>query len=296
MPKGFSSDSRAALVYLTVSAAVWGGVFHVIRYPLAEAPPFVMLAARFSVSSLILLPYLLIGKQYRLIFRRGVIGEVILLSIVGICGYNIFFTYGMSMTEPATGSLIIAANPVMTTLLSRIWKGEKISAVRWVGVCCAFAGLVYIVASGDLRNLTELKLAPGNLILLGAPFVWAIYSIRSKSLLSQMPTSVFTAAVIIFSLPIQVGMGIYQFENWHWFYQLKFWLPVFYLGVLATCVAYIFWNKGVTLIGAARSSIFMNLIPVTSIGIAALLGQNLYLYHFVGGAVVVLGVFLATRN
>lgn len=285
-----------AYVYLICSTLLWGGVFHVIKYPLAVAPPFVLLIARFSLTGILLLPFLLRNQNYGLILQPGVLREIVILSIIGICGYNILFTYGMGMTDPATGSLIIAANPVMTTLIARIWKKEPVSPLRWVGIVLAFAGLAFIVFEGKLMNALNLKLGPGNLILLGAPLMWAIYSVRSRDVLARVPSTVFTAAIILLSLPPQGAMAIYQFDGWRWASNTGFWLGIAYLGILATGVSYLLWNEGVRLIGAARSSIFVNLIPVTALLIAMLLGQPLYMHHYLGGSIVVLGVILATRK
>ena len=285
-----------AYVYLIISTLLWGGVFHVIKYPLAVAPPFVLLITRFTLTGILLLPFLLRKQNYRLILQDGVLREIIILSIIGICGYNILFTYGMGMTEPATGSLIIAANPVMTTLIARVWKKEAVSPLRWFGIVLAFAGLAFIVFEGKLVNALNLKLGPGNLILLGAPFMWAIYSVRSRDVLARVPATVFTAAIILLSLPLQGAMAIYQFDSWGWASNTGFWLGIAYLGILATGVSYLLWNEGVRLIGAARSSVFVNLIPVTALLIAMLLGQPLYMHHYLGGLIVVLGVILATRK
>ena len=285
-----------AVGYLTISALLWGGVFHVIKIPLAQAPPFVVLFARFGLSALVLSPYLLNRGHYRLIWRRENLSEIVLLSLTGVCLYNAFFTYGMKLTEPATGSLIIAANPVMTTLLARFWKNEQVSPIRWLGIAFAFVGLAVIVLEGSLNNLRRLQIAPGNLILLVAPFLWAAYSIRSRDLLSRMPAGVFTAAVVAFSLPPQLAAAVLQFDGWQWGSNTNYWLSIAYLGVLSTGVAYMFWNRGVSLIGAARSSIFVNLIPVTALLISVVLGQGLLPFHLAGGAVVVAGVFLATRK
>jgi len=285
-----------AYVYLIISTLLWGGVFHVIKYPLAVAPPFVLLITRFTLTGILLLPFLLRKQNYRLILQDGVLREIIILSIIGICGYNILFTYGMGLTEPATGSLIIAANPVMTTLIARVWKKEAVSPLRWFGIVLAFAGLAFIVFEGKLVNALNLKLGPGNLILLGAPFMWAIYSVRSRDVLARVPATVFTAAIILLSLPLQGAMAIYQFDSWGWASNTGFWLGIAYLGILATGVSYLLWNEGVRLIGAARSSVFVNLIPVTALLIALLLGQPLYMHHYIGGLIVVLGVILATRK
>lgn len=292
----FASDRGKAFGLLVVTCLLWGGVFHVIKIALFEAPPFVVLVCRFTLTALVLLPYLIQNQNYRLVLRRENFGEIVLLSMIGVCGYNVFFTYGMQLTEPATGSLIIAANPAITTFLSRIWKKEHVTWIRWSGIGLAFVGLLFIVFQGQLGNLIGLRLGPGNLLLLAAPLVWAVYSIRSRAILNRIPATAFTAAIMLFSLPPQIGMAAYQLENWQWAARPAFWLAIAYLGILATGVAYLFWNKGVHLIGAARSSIFVNLIPVTALLIAFLLGQDLKSHHLIGGTIVVLGVILATRK
>ncbi len=287
--------SRAWLL-LVVSAVLWGGVFHVIKYPLSVAPPFVVISVRFTLTVLLLSPWLLVRHNYRVAFSRENLGPMIFLALVGICGYNTFFTYGMALSEPATGSLIIAANPAMTTFIARLWKKEAVSPTRWVGILLAFFGLVFIVFEGSLANLGKLKLGAGNLVLIGAPFVWAIYSIKSREILQRMPTTVFTPAVLLLSLPPQILVAAIQFDGFGWAAEPKFWWPVLFLGVMATGVAYLCWNKGVEIVGAARGSVFMNLIPVTAIFLSWLIGHPLQHFHFLGGCIVVLGVVLATRR
>lgn len=285
-----------AYALLVLSAVLWGGVFHVIRYPLAVAPPFVLLTVRFALTAVLLLPWLLRNGAASQAFSSGNFRDILLLSLVGICGYNTFFTYGMELTEPATGALIIAANPAMTTLVSRLWKRETVSGPRWLGIAVAFCGLAWIVFKGNFANLLALKLGPGNLVLLGAPFVWAIYSIQSRVVLQRMPTTTFTAAIVLLSLPPQAALAAWQITDFSWATKVDFWLPVVYLGIFATGVAYLCWNKGVELIGAARSSVFVNLIPVTTLLISLALGHPLQGYHYLGGIIVVLGVVLATRK
>lgn len=285
-----------AWLLLIVSAVLWGGVFHVIKYPLSVAPPFVVIFVRFALTVLLLLPWLFARRNYRIAFSRENLGDMIFLALVGICAYNTFFTYGMALSEPATGSLIIAANPAMTTFISRLWKKEIISPIRWVGIALAFFGLVFIVFEGSVANLGRLQLGAGNLVLLGAPFVWAIYSIKSREVLQRVPTMVFTPAVLLLSLPLQGLVAAVQLEGFAWAGEAKFWWPVLFLGVMATGVAYLCWNKGVELLGAARGSVFINLIPVTALLISLLLGRPLYAYHYLGGLIVVLGVILATRK
>jgi len=285
-----------AWLLLIVSAVLWGGVFHVIKYPLSVAPPFVVISVRFTLTVILLSPWLIVHRNYRIAFSRENLTSMIFLALVGICAYNTFFTYGMALSEPATGSLIIAANPAMTTFIAGLWKKEKISAGRWAGILLAFLGLVFIVFEGSLANLGRLQLGPGNLVLVGAPFVWAIYSIKSREVLQRMPTTIFTPAVLLLSLPVQIAAATLQFDGFGWATEAKFWWPVLFLGVMATGVAYLCWNKGVELIGAARGSVFMNLIPVTAIVISWLLGHPLQAFHFIGGCIVVLGVILASRK
>lgn len=285
-----------AWLLLIASAVLWGGVFHVIKYPLSVAPPFVVIFVRFALTVLLLVPWLLARRNYRIAFSRENLGDMIFLALVGICAYNTFFTYGMALSEPATGSLIIAANPAMTTFISRLWKKESVSRIRWLGIALAFFGLVFIVFEGSLANFGRLQLGAGNLVLLGAPFVWAIYSIKSREVLQRVPTMVFTPAVLLLSLPLQGLVAALQFDGFAWAGEAKFWWPVLFLGIMATGVAYLCWNKGIELLGAARGSVFINLIPVTAMAISWLLGHQLLAFHFIGGSIVVLGVILASRK
>jgi len=79
-------------------------------------------------------------------------------------------------------------------------------------------------------------------------------------------------------------------------HQSMYWLWAIGIGSFGTALAYFFFNKGVSMIGPDRASMFLNLVPLTAVLIGIILGQTLYLYHVISGVVILSGVYIAQRT
>lgn len=282
----------------------WGGTFVAAKWAVQEAPPFHAASYRFAIATFTL--FSLVAWQT---WGRDGNGKfpvprgskewlrLFLLGLTGIFLYNAIFFTGLKWTTAANGSLIVAINPMVTALLSALWLKETIRPIQGVGFALSFLGVITVISKGSWEALQQLSFNPGDLLLLGAPLSWAIYSILGKKVLGSFSPLVATAYAALFGALLLIpaaglervyGLGGADFS---WIG----WLAILQLALLGTVMGFVWWYEGVKVIGAGRTSVFVNLVPVFGTLLAALfLGESILWPQMLGGMMVVGGVYLGT--
>jgi len=174
--------------------------------------------------------------------------------------------------------------------------GDRISRQQAVGIAVSLIGAVVLIAQGDLQHITSLHLNRGDVLMLVAVLLWAIYSIllrrrpRTMSQLTLLGSTVIAGLLII--VPIFVWrmtlgeVGTYSLMNL---------LGIIYIGLFASVLAFLFWNRGVAEIGPNQAGLFLHLMPVFGAILSTLfLGESLAAYHLIGAALVFTGIALTT--
>lgn len=280
--------SRFVLAPLALATILWGANFNLAKRVLAEMPALDAAAARFDIAAVIMLAICLARGERIPAWRhlRVYAG----LGSVGIAAFNLLFFCGMRSTSAVNGALIMGANPLLTALLAHFVAGASLRPRQWLAMPIALAGVAFTVVGGS----TELHVAHGDLLMIGGSLCWAIYNVfvglhlpRDVSGLANT-TGVMTAgALVLTGVALAAGAPL----------QLPHAGALSALLVMSlggSVLAYLFWNAGVSRIGAARAAVFMNLVPVSSMAIAALEGQAPTGTQVLGGAVVIGALLMAS--
>jgi len=287
---------------LVLTTFFWGGTFVAARFAVHEVPPFFAAGCRFAIAAAVLLA--LVAWQAR---KKGEafplprsLSEVLAVSSLGLTGifcYNAFFFSGLRLTGAANGSLIVAINPLLTAVLSAWWLRERIRPLQAVGLSISLVGVGVIVSRGDLSVFHTLTFNRGDLLLLGAPLSWAVYSVLGKRAMGTFSPLVATAYAALSGVLLLIpaaalealsGAGPYRFS-------ILWWLAILQLALLGTVVGFVWWYEGIKALGASRAALFVNLVPVFGTLLAALmLGERLGWPQLWGGMLVIAGVFGGT--
>lgn len=287
---------------LLLTTFFWGGTFVAARFVMREAAPFFAASCRFLIASAVLM--FLVARQSK---RSGVtfpfprnIRELAILSSLGASGifcYNALFFSGLKLTGAANGSLIVAINPLLTAVLSAWWLKEKIRAIQMLGLLCSLIGVGIIITHGDISVLSRLSFNRGDLLLLGAPVSWAAYSILGKKAMNTFTPLVATAYASLTGAIMLIPVAIFEAFNGaipKVFTPLA-WLAILQLALLGTVVGFVWWYEGVKIMGASRTALFVNLVPLFGTLLAALiLGERLDVAQLWGALLVIAGVFAGT--
>lgn len=288
------SKEIMAYFYVLGTVMLWGGNYVAVRFLVQEMSPLLVVTVRTILSALILLlvHYLSKGKNPAV----NEMGTFAFLGLVGVFGFNFFQYSGLKHTTAMNGSLINAATPIIIMILSRFIINERISKVQILGAAISFFGVAWVITKGSWALFTSLKLNRGDLMLFVGAACWAVYTIYAKKPTLKYSAASVTAFASLFAAVYFTPVGMVQYHtnpidtiSWEQITVFAYVIPVAVFGLVA-------WNKGVSIIGPSRASIFMNLMPLFTLGFAILLlGEGISLYQLIGGIFVLLGVYLTSN-
>ena len=290
------------LVYakLVLVTLFWGGTFiagriaaHALTVMSAETQSFGVACVR-----LLRVAWKMACGQPR---RSGKqVGATAALGLTGIFLYNLCF-FGALGTMPAgRAALFIALNPIVTALAAAALLRERLHAAKWIGIAVAFAGAAIVITRGDpwtaVHDLRA-SLGTGELLMLCAISSWAAYTLIGRAALKGLsPIAATTYAALWGLLFLALGAGPdLASQDWSaigW----QVWASLLYLGAFGTVLGFIWYYEGVKAIGASRTAVFNNLVPVFGVSLAALLlGEQVLASMVAGGVLVAAGVTLTNR-
>ncbi len=282
------------LIYLfvTLSALFWGANFVLAIPILADLPPLWAAAFRFLLGALIMLVVAAWQKQPMLTLLKRHAGIYLLLGGIGIVGFNVLFFYALQSTSADNGALIMATNPLLTTLLASAFLGERPSLRHLLALPVALAGVAVVIAQGDMQRLLALHFALGDWLMLLADLAWAMFNVLNRQYMPKdnafgnnawMLTAggLLLTIIAMFSGAHPAAMGAHA----------SIAMAVMVVG--GTVLAYLFWSIGIARLGASRAAIFLNLIPVFAMLTGAMLGEYPTAAQFTGGVIVLAGVLIS---
>ncbi len=282
---------------LILANLFWAGNWVIGRGMRADVPPIALSFWRWIIALLCLLPFAwpYLKKDWPAL--RAAWRPLALLGLFGTALYNALTYAGLQQTEAINGVLLNSFIPVVIVALAWIFQGKSLRAVEGLGMTASFIGVLTIVARGDAATLQHLSLNFGDLLILLSVFVWATYTL----LLPKRPdVHAFSLLFAIASIGVLGLLPLYLIElagGRHIIASPQAWLTIAYTGIFPALLGYIFWNKGVEQVGAARAGYFIHLLPAFGILLAALfLGERLLGFHFIGVALIFGGIYLTTRK
>lgn len=294
MMKQQTKSNRLAYAMLGTTVFLWGGSSVVAKFVGRDLPPFTIAGTRILLASAVLL-YFLIRKQGFLLPRRQDWPMVFALGMFGIFGTNAFFHQAIQYTSPTNVALIAAGSPIVITLLSAIILRERISLYQVTGVMLSFAGVAVVITKGSWSVLVNLNLNVGDIIMLGNPICFALYTVFTKRLVDRYSPLFMSAYTNLVAVVFFVPFVIYELTTMQSGISISLTdIGAFaYLGFLASSMGILWWNKGIERVGASRAGIFMNGSPVSAMLLSALfLGEKLTLAQIIGAVMVIIGVYL----
>lgn len=294
---GFSEDQFATIL-LFITPAMFCTNLLVAKATAGLIPPVHLAFLRWGATFLLLLP--LVGP--RLWVRRGALRrEWKDLAVLGALGMGVcgaFVYIGADTTSATNIGLIYSASPVLIVLLAAALYGEAVSKRQICGIVLSLLGVIVIVCRADPHVLLTLAFTVGDLWILAAMTGWAVYSVLLRHRPSEMGLSTRFGATVLAGIVILAPFTLWEAAAgnvpvWNW--ETAAWIAL--LAVVASFGAYQVHAYVQRVLGAGRTSLLMYLIPVYNAGLAwALLGETPQSYHWVGAALVLPGMMLATAK
>ena len=292
-------QNLTAYLYLFLTVTFWAGNFIVGKLAsFYNVPPFSLNFYRWFFAWLILAPFTIpeIIEKKEYIFKNYKLFTI--LGVTSITIFNSIVYYSLNFTQVISGVLMISTIPVMIMLFSSILKIEKTNIFQIIGVIFSFAGVIMIITKADIQILKNLDFNKGDITMVVAMFSWALYSTllkRQKYEISQISLlQVVITFGLLFLIPIyfieyQIGSRIIL--------EKPFILILSYVVLFPGLASFLLWIKGISLIGANRSGVFLHLMPILSAIMAMIFfNEKFMFYHMLGACFIITGILLSNKK
>lgn len=278
---------------LLLIAIIWALNFSVIKASLSDIDPYSFNALRFILAAVFIWIVVARKKAWFTVPKKDWL-PLLFLGFFGNLLYQWLFIVGIDLTLAANAAVMLGTIPVWVALVSHFLSYELMNRLKATGVFLAFTGVVIIISGGKNPISFGSDTFAGDLIIVAAAFVWAVYTIYSRQYLDRYTPLQFSAFMTTYGAVSLVILAIPSASatDWSSVSFAAFGGAVF-SGLFAIGVAYLIWNNGLLKVGAVRTSTYQNLVPVLGLlfGII-LLGESLELLQYAGSAVVILGIVL----
>ena len=293
------SSNFIAYVYLLLTVTFWAGNFIVGKYAsFYEVPPFSLNFYRWFFAWLILAPFTIpeilkhkeyIKQNYKLF---------LILGVTSITVFNSIVYYSLNFTQVISGVLMISTIPVMIMLFSSLLKIEKTNTFQIFGVLFSFTGVILIITKANLEILKNLDFNKGDITMVIAMFSWALYSALLKKQTHKLSQLSLLEVIITFGLIFLIPIYLVEYQlGYRINLEKPFILILGYVVLFPGLASFMLWIKGISMIGANRSGVFLHLMPILSAIMAMIIFKEKFMiYHVLGAIFIITGIFLSNRK
>ncbi|WP_400164669.1 DMT family transporter [Brevibacillus sp. TJ4] len=290
------ANEKLLYIMLAVVVSLWGLNVVMVKY-LTTLPPLFVSSLRMSIAALCLMPIIFV---YRKKLRLTKVDWLLIASIgaSSIAMHQVTLAIGVQYTTAGNGSLILALNPLVTALLAMLFLGEPMFWRKAIGIGIGFSGVLLVVLSqhggvhlngmGDaIMFFSMLMYVAGGLLI--RKLVMRNVPVLLVTALAQQFGALFLWAATAFTYPVSAYQEI-TVAGFQWF-------VICVSAVLSSALGTLGWNYGIRQLGASRTTVFLNGMPLASLLFAALfLHEPLQWIHIVALGMIVTGVYLGSKS
>jgi drug/metabolite transporter (DMT)-like permease len=284
---------------LTLTSFFWSLNWVIGRAIVGHVSPLTLTFARWVVAVGVMMPfaYPQIRAHWPVVRRNWKV--IAWLGFWGTGLHNAFAYVGLQYTTATNGVILNSAIPVLIILLGWLVYRETITRVQTFGVGVSLLGILAIISRGDPAVLATLQLNKGDLIVLFGMIFWAAYTVFLRMKPAELPGFAMLACCGCVGVALLFPLMLFEmlFLGGHVEFNPATVAAMLYVGIFPSFVGYVFWNRGVSQVGAAIAGIFLHLMPAFGALLAWLfLGERIHLFHVVGIALILAGIALTTRG
>jgi drug/metabolite transporter (DMT)-like permease len=297
-PAASTHPARAATLMtdasLVLMALIWGINYSVVKFGAQLMAPLAYNGLR-VVLAMVALSLLALVPQRAKVSRRDIIA-LILLGTIGNGLYQVFFVEGVSLTRAGDAALVVAASPALIAIIGRIRGVERVGARGVAGIALSILGIGFVVYGGASASSKGASIT-GDLLVLAGSVCWALYTVLLTPYTHRIEGLTLNAWTMIGGAIVLLIAGAPDFARLAWTQvPLKGWLAIGYSGLLALTLAYLFWYRGIRVLGPTRAAMYSNLQPVFALAVAwVMLGETPTIWQGVGTATIMSGLLLTRQ-
>lgn len=252
-------------ILMVIAAFFWAGAFIAGKFGISELSPIMLTYLRFFFATLILFPYMATKMKSSWKLERKDYITVLQLAIVGMIGYHLPFFLALKYTTASKAAMINASNPLITAFLAAFFLKDKLTPKRVMYIILALIGVVLTITDWQLNQLFSLAVNKGDLIMLSGTFCWSSYSIFVKKATDRIEPLKLTSYTFLFCVLLLTPFALKEIIFDHALLVSKgAYTAVLYMAIFPTVIGYTIQQISIKNIGPAKTSIFINLVPIIS--------------------------------
>lgn len=286
---------HSAVLLLVLTNLFWAGSMVIGRAVHELVPPVALAFWRWLIALILVLPFAWpqLRRDWPVLCRQWPL--MLVLGTSGIGAYNTITYFGLQTTTALNALLMQSATPLAILLSSFLLFRERPSHRQSFAVFISLVGVAVIAGQGSLQMLLHLSLNRGDVFILLGIAIYAIYAALLRRRPAVHPLS-FLAATFAIGTANLLPFYVWERMSGAVLHPTPgALLAILFLGVFPAFIAYLFFNRGVELIGANRAGQFIHLIPVFGSLLAVVaLGESFHAYHLAGILLIAAGIMLAT--
>lgn len=280
------------------AVVVWGASFIATKIAVGQISPIAVVWLRFAMGLPILMAAVIMRKQFA--FPKG--NEWLYFALLGFLGISFhqwLQSNGLQTSQATTTAWIVATSPAFIAILGWLTLKEKLTLTQTSGIVFAMLGVLIVVSKGDLGSLSIGQFGTkGDVLILISSVNWAVFSILSRYGLKRHPSTRMTFWIMTIGWLITSAAFFAQGKTAELaLLDTRGWWAMIFLGIFTTGLAYIAWFDALSQLPAAQTGAFLFIEPPTSMIVAAIiLSEAITWSSFLGGAVILAGVWLVNRQ
>jgi drug/metabolite transporter (DMT)-like permease len=283
---------------LILTTLFWSGNFVISRGMHNALPPVALSFWRWALACLILclfgLHHLLVQRSLAQSHKRF----LLIQALLGVAGFNTFIYWAMQSTTAINAALINSSTPILIVIISWVRFGERLAWRQALGVMLSLSGVIFIISGGNITALLQLQVGYGDLLVVIAACLWATYSVNLKNYPPGLHPLAYQTAIAIIGLAALLPLYLLELASGKTFaVTISTIATITYVAIFASVLAFIFWNKAVSALGANIAGPFIHLMPVFSTILAVLfLDETLSGVQIAAIFMIFGGIVLTTRK
>lgn len=285
------------ILLAVLATIIWSGNFVVARGVIKEIPPISLAFYRWVIGTIIITPFAIrqFNQEKAIVLKNW--KYILWVSLFGITLYNtLIYIAGNYLPAVNLALLGTTSSPLMSIVLAAIFLKEAIKPLRVVGIVICLAGILLLLSRGSWQTLVHFHFSPGDWWILLAALSFAIYNIMVRKKPSGISSLSFLFITFLLGtlmlLPGYIGEVMTTSREVMWSPSLI--MVILYLGLGNSVLSFLFWNASIGKLGAGRTALFGNLIPIfSSIEAVLFLGEEITNIHLISGALVIGGLIIA---
>ncbi len=276
---------------------IWGGAFAAIKMLLDVLSPAELVKIRYALAFPFFAVFLLTRNRVELSTKiRAHPWRIIIAAFFGVVGYNISLAFGELEIPSGTASLIINLSPIFALVLAVLFLGEKMTAAKILGMLISMCGVYLLVVTGGGEGPTRTYFVYAFITML-APLSWAIYTTACKALSNVFDSLTLTSLVMVTgSIPL---FFFFRRSDWEAVKSLGAlqWAMMIFLSYGCTIIGYSIWTLALRRLPSSKVSVFVYLIPISSLIISAtLMNEIVTAGMMVGAGLLLVGVYIVNAT